>query len=114
MKHKSSLLLMEQLIMLLVFALAAVLCLQIFIKADTLSRETEGQDRAVVLAQNAAALLKASGGDIARAEALGSDGYEVEITFLPAASGLEAVQIQVFYEGAPLFALDTGWQEANP
>ena len=62
MKQKTSLLLMEQLVMILVFALAAALCLQIFAKADAISQETARRDRAVVLARNAAELLKATGG----------------------------------------------------
>ena len=57
MKQKTSLLLMEQLVMILVFALAAARGLQIFAKADAISQETARRDRAVVLARNAAELL---------------------------------------------------------
>ena len=39
MKSKASLLLMEQLVMVLVFALAAALCLQVFLRADQISTE---------------------------------------------------------------------------
>ena len=40
MKSKAPLALMEQMVMLLVFALAAALCLQAFVQSDRLSRES--------------------------------------------------------------------------
>ena len=58
MKHKTSLLLMEQLVMILVFAVAAALCLQVFVRSRDISGETARRDTAVVLARNAAELLK--------------------------------------------------------
>ena len=63
MRSKAPLALMEQLIMVLVFALAAALCLQAFVRADTLSREHEQLDEAVRLAQNTAEVYKACTGD---------------------------------------------------
>ena len=41
MKSKAPLMLMEQMIMLLVFALAAALCLQAFVKSEQLSSRSE-------------------------------------------------------------------------
>lgn len=115
MKNKTSLLLMEQLVMILVFALAAALCLQAFAQAKTISRETERLDRAVTLAQNAAELLKATGGDAELAEALGQDGYSLHITEKnPTVPGLAQAEIQVFFGETPLFSLETGWQEVLP
>lgn len=67
MKHKAPLVLMEQVIMILVFALAAALCLQVFALSDRLSRRNEVIDRAVLLCQNTAEALKATGGDLSRA-----------------------------------------------
>lgn len=61
MKSKAPLLLMEQMIMLLVFALAAALCLQAFVKSDQLSQRSEVRDRALVVAQNAAESIRHSG-----------------------------------------------------
>ena len=58
MKSKATLFLMEQLVMLLVFALAAALCLGIFVRADRISAETKERDEAVILACNAAEMLK--------------------------------------------------------
>lgn len=112
MKSKASLLLMEQLVMILVFALAAALCLQVFVKAGEISEETEHLDRAVILARNGAELLKATSGDCAAAEELGRDGYRLKV--IPRESrqpGLACAEIVVFFEEAPVFSLKTAWQE---
>lgn len=115
MKHKASLLLMEQLVMILVFALAAALCLQTFAKAGEISEETARRDQAVVLASNGAELLKATAGDVEAAESLSRDGYRV--TVVPRISpqpGLARAEIQVSFEENLLFSLETGWQEVLP
>lgn len=64
MKSKAPLSLMEQLVMLLVFALAAVLCLRIFVLSGQISRECEIRDRAVAVTQNAAEIVKSTRGDL--------------------------------------------------
>lgn len=72
MRSRAPLLLMEQMVMLAVFALAAALCLQAFVKSDGLSRESEARDRAAVVCQSAAEVIRHGGGDLARAaETLG-------------------------------------------
>lgn len=115
MKSKVSLQLMEQLVMLLVFALAAALCLQIFVKAGEISEETARYDGAVTLAANAAEVLKATGGDISAAEALSRENYRVAVKQKPARiSGLVEAQIQVSWDKELLFRLDIGWQEELP
>ena len=115
MKHKASLVLMEQLVMLLVFSLAAALCLQIFVKAQTISEETARRDRAVVLARNGAELLKATGGNKEIAEALSGEGFRVTVTPQPSRQpGLARAEIQVSFEEKELFSLETGWQEELP
>lgn len=63
MKNKAPLTMMEQVIMLLVFALAAVLCLQAFTAANQTSKSHAARDRAATAAQSAAEALKATGGD---------------------------------------------------
>lgn len=73
MKSKASLTLMEQLIMLLVFALAAAVCLRAFVWADTHSAQIETTDRAVLLAQSAAEAIKGSGGDVQNALSSAAD-----------------------------------------
>lgn len=56
--------------MLLVFALAAALCLQAFVKSDTLSKRSEARDRAAVLCQSAAETVQHCKGDMAQAAAV--------------------------------------------
>ena len=56
MRSKAPLVMIEQMIMLLVFALAAVLCLQAFTTSKEISEESICRDRAVVEVQNAAAM----------------------------------------------------------
>ena len=63
MKSKAPLALMEQLVMVLVFALAAALCVQAFFASDRMSRQGEVRDRAVLLAQNTAEYLKEYGAE---------------------------------------------------
>lgn len=80
MRSKAPLSLMEQMIMLLVFALAAAICLQVFVRSDALSREGEARDRAAVLCQSVAEVLRSNGGDAGEAlrtvtgQSLASDG----------------------------------------
>ena len=54
MKSKAPLVLMEQLIMVLVFALAAALCLQTFVLSEQISKKTKAGNRATIEAQNVA------------------------------------------------------------
>lgn len=67
MKSKSPLIMLEQLLMLLVFALAAALCLQAFVLADSLSKSTGHQDSAILEVQKAAETIKHCGGDMGKA-----------------------------------------------
>ena len=70
MKSKAPLALMEMLVMILVFALAAALCLNIFVLADRRSETNAARDRAVLAAQTAAETVKSCGGDMERAARL--------------------------------------------
>ena len=63
MRNKTTLILMEQACMLLVFALAAVLCLRAFVWSDTASKESVKRDRALLEAQNVAESVKGRQGD---------------------------------------------------
>lgn len=63
MRSKAPLALMEQAVMVLVFALAAALCLRVFVSADQLSRTNQARDTAVLQAQCAAEAVKHAGGD---------------------------------------------------
>ena len=69
MRKRAFLPLMEQAVMILVFALAAALCLRPFVWADGYSTRQQARDHAIVAAQRAAETLKAigqtDGGDMA-------------------------------------------------
>ena len=139
MRSKTPLALMEQAVMVLVFALAAALCLQVFVFSDRASRQNEALDSAVVLAQNTAETLKACGGVEGASAALGGETaqtlwsthyyedltpapdrdsafYHVDVLPLPGGvEGLGKASIDVFqYDGnSPLFSLTTAWQEVD-
>lgn len=126
MRNKASLMLLEQLIMILVFSLAAALCLRIFVWSDRTSREMELQDRAVVLCQNAAETVKAERSLEACAEHLGAVAQdnvwavpcdeeirlelEEKKTGIPGFGSTEIRAIAVKTEEI-LFSITTGWQE---
>ena len=61
MKSKAPLAMMEQIVMVLVFALAAALCLQTFVLSGKISKKTEAKNRAVTEAQNVAEIMKNGG-----------------------------------------------------
>ena len=58
MRSKAPLVMMEQLVMVLVFALTAALCMQMFVFASSLSEKYEATDKAVREAQNLAEAMK--------------------------------------------------------
>ena len=77
MNRKSVLHLMELLIMVLVFAIAASVCVQCFAYAHRLSKEQEKKTAAILMVQNAAELLKGASGDFSAIESqLGGSGTE--------------------------------------
>ena len=139
MRSKTPLALMEQMVMVLVFALAAALCLQVFVVSDRMSERNKDIDHAVLLAQNTAELLKACGGVEEAAETTGgeiaqtmwSSYYYEDLTpapnrddayyhvdTLPENSGVEDLgqaNVAVFrYDGnEALFSLTVNWQEVS-
>lgn len=112
MKHRASLSLMEQLIMVLIFALAAAMCLSLFAKADAISRETARKEEAVILAQSAAELLKHTGDPETVRAQLDTKEFTLNIreeeSQIP---GLKEAEIIVVFKTQELFWLKTGWQE---
>ena len=83
MKNRATLSLIELSIMLVVFALAAVLCLKGFLWADETAAQAADRDQALVLAQNTAEVLKARGGDAqAAAELLGGIAQDGTLVIL--------------------------------
>lgn len=84
MKNKAPLALMEQLVMLLVFALAAALCLQAFVMADQMSGRNARKDAAILCVQDAAETVKACRGDLHAAQKI--LGGETDGTLLTVSS----------------------------
>lgn len=63
MKNRTPLLFMEQVVMILVFSLAAAVCVQAFVLSNTISKRSAARDQAVVQAQSAAAVYQKCRGD---------------------------------------------------
>ncbi len=96
MKSKAPLALMEQMVMLLVFALAAALCLQAFVKSDQISQRSQARSNAALAAQNMAEMLRHSGGSMEHAlkEAADRQGG----SYLENADEAGGIQVNVFYD----------------
>lgn len=136
-KSKSPLALMEQAVMILVFAVAATLCVQAFVKADTLSKGLYDRDRAVNVSQTVAESVKAKHGDLqAVADMyLGKAGngelllyynetweneseaaaYELRLVCGESDGYVTSAEIQVTKakDGELLFSLPVSWQEVQ-
>lgn len=103
MRSKGALVLMEQLVMVLVFALAAALCLQAFVLSDRMSRDSQRRTRALGEAQSMAEVYKNCHGDAQQAVLRGGgqvvrDGWVTlwDGDWNPADSGEDAVyQVRV-------------------
>ena len=128
MRSKAPLVLMEQLVMVLVFALAAALCVQVFVLSDQTSRSHEARDRAVVAAQNAAEQLERCGGDWngsmwgvsydkawQMCEDQSQAAYHVLVTPVESSRDLLGqAQVAVYTaEGDVLFSIPVAWQEVT-
>jgi len=64
MRNRAPLALIEQVVMLLVFVLAAALCIGCFVWADNRSAESADRDSALLKLQNVAEAIKHCGGDM--------------------------------------------------
>lgn len=126
MKNKTLLPLMEQLIMILVFALAAALCLQGFAAADRISKRQEILSEAVVITQNTADVLKSSFGDYEfAADILGGtvtdNGLQIDkedyilvaTSVVDSNDFLSSSHIQIIYEDETIFEVTASWQEGS-
>lgn len=69
MRNRAPLALMEQVIMILVFAIAAALCLRAFVWAEERSVENAQRDQAMIRLETAAEVLKSVRGDMEEASA---------------------------------------------
>lgn len=137
MKDKAPLALLEQTVMILVFAFAAALCLRVFVWSDRQSGLDAATDRAVIAVQSAAETLKHCNGDMEKAaEIIGGkvseDRWKVTfdenwqtvpdngaffLTVTPQESGIELLgQADISAEtadGEHLYSLTVGWQEVR-
>ena len=119
MRNKAPLALMELVIMILIFALAAALCLQAFQWASEQSQQIALRDDAVLAVQNMAEALKASGGDAGAADAdsLASQDcggrFRIETTPLhPDEEGLGGAAVRAVTPGGEeIFAVKVYWQK---
>ena len=107
MRSKAPLVMMEQLVMVLVFALTAALCVQMFVLAERLSGKYEATDRAVLEAQNTAENLKALGPKEG-IKVLGAEQSSPELWVLCFTSDWEVTEVEgEFYMEISLE--ETGW-----
>lgn len=138
MKSKAPLTLMEQLTMILVFALAAAVCLRLFILANAVSAKVAAQEQAVLTVQNTAECLKLTRGDFdqlvflcggERTESGWRNGYNEngettswEKAFYTVEAAAAEDQIPLLgsarivssdQNGKPLFQIDVSWQEES-
>jgi len=135
MRSKAPLALMEQLVMILVFALAAALCLQAFALSQQVAKKNEQRDQAMLQAQNVAEAVKGCAGDYEQVAALWGgewngrtwsrfvdahwqsteEGGVYQISVVPGISGLsllETADITVTSaEGTCLAQLSVAWQK---
>lgn len=133
MRSKAPLSVIEQVIMLLVFALAAAVCLRGFAWADSTSQRSRNCDLAMVQAQNAAAILQNNGGDLtAAAEIMGGQAegrrwdihyneqwertdtqgvFALQVSVRPTLPLMGSAQITVADDGGLLAELMVSWQE---
>lgn len=140
MKSKAPLPLMEQIVMLLVFSLAAAVCVQAFVLADRVSRRNTALDQAVLRTETVAETYKSCAGDtVLAAEKLGGQaengvlvtGWDADwqpagssgspaylVTVTPGDSdspllGKATVSASVSGSGEMLFSIEIAWQEAK-
>lgn len=126
MSRRASLTLMELLVMVLVFSLAAAVCLRSFAAAAVTARETERQTRAALLAQNGAEVVKAAAGNLEEAaQALGAEASEDSLQLQQeelnliitredsGRRGLGRGRVQVEAGGKPVVSFPICWQEVS-
>ena len=112
MRSKTPLFLLEITVLLLVFAVAAVLCLQTFLLTDRESAENLRQDAALIALQNAAEQVKSSGCPAAETVPL-ENSLEVRLTPVESGvPGLGKAHIAVFLQEECLIECFVCWQEA--
>lgn len=122
MKSKAPLALMEQLVMILVFALAAALCLRAFAYSYNISSQDRIRDAAMLQVQNIAEEVKACGGleewigknpEYEIEKEIRETDYYIKIKEIVNRNELlGTAEITAFAnDGAELFGITAAWQE---
>ena len=126
MRNKAPLALLEQILMLLIVALAAVICLRAFLWSDDTSRHSARRDDALIHAQTMAETVKAYGGDFSAAAAalhgtvedgalvIEGETYTLRAEKEAPAPYLGQAEIAAEVAGEVLFTLPVAWQEVSP
>ena len=126
MKNRSFLPLMEILLTIAVFAIASVICLQGFTKANDISKRRSELDAAVLLAQDTCEMLKYSRGDMDLAAELTegkvTDGgmviyrdvngvrFTVKVTADVSNDGIGKANVTVSTSARDVYELNVAWQ----
>lgn len=138
MKNKAFLSILEQLCMILIFAIACAICLRVFSLANEISKDRDSLDQAVIAAQNAAELLKSNKGDLQEcAQELLGNAVENTLTVFYNSKGeavdnetdsyfslvatkktsqhsfAESAQITIIQNNKTIFELDVVWQSGG-
>ena len=125
MRNRAPLALMEQIVMLLVFAMAAVICLRAFVWSDIISRRDALRDEALIAAQSAAEVLKSTKGDFrVAADMLGgavADGewivkradYTLTAAITAHTTHLGQAEITVVVHEKEVETITVAWQEVD-
>lgn len=120
MRSKTPLVLMEQLIMVLVFALAAAICLQVFVYAEQVSQRNEALAEAALLAQSTAEELKESSGAVLLEWEEGEgcvytegNGLRIEAREAETVRALRQIDLQVMDGDDVLMEIPVAWQEVK-
>lgn len=125
-RSKAPLALMEQIIMILVFALTAAVCLQAFVYSNNLSKEGERQNVAANYAQEIAEYCKTEKGNLEvlcqqLAGEKTTDGFvvlkpeehmKISVQLMQNSKYLQKAKISVTsYEGVTYYTMDIAWQK---
>lgn len=125
-RNKAPLALMEQIIMILVFALASAVCLQGFVYANNLSKNGAWQQEASSKAQTVVEYCKAEQGDLdAVCEALSGERTERGLRIMDTEADMQIVleltdsteylqraKVTAFVDEKEIYTVNAAWQMA--